>query len=69
MVNRVREFREQLGLSQVELARRARLAGSNLSAIEHGQRQAWPKARRRLARALRCRESDLFPEEGGNDGG
>lgn len=62
MVNRVREVRERLGLSQVELARRARLAGPNLSAIEHGQRKAWPKARRRLARALKVTEQELFPE-------
>jgi len=70
MVNRVREVREQLGLSQVELARRARLAGPNLSAIEHSQREAWPKARRRLARALKCTEAELFPSQskGGSDG-
>ncbi len=69
MVNRVREVREKLGLTQVELSRRARIASPNLSAIEHGQRQAWPKARRRLAKALKCRESELFPEEGGTDAG
>ena len=61
--NQVRQTREQLGLSQTELARRTRIAAPNLSAIEHGQRAAWPKAKRRLARALKCRESDLFPEE------
>ena len=62
MVNRIREVREALGLSQVELSRRARIASPNLSAIEHGQREAWPKARRRLARALKCTEKELFPE-------
>ena len=69
MVNRVREVREKLGLTQVELSRCARIASPNLSAIEHGERKAWPKARRRLARALKCRESDLFPQEGSNDAG
>ena len=63
MVNRVREVREKLGLTQVELSRRARIASPNLSAIEHGQREAWPKARRRLARALKVTEKELFPEE------
>lgn len=63
MVNRVKEYRERAGLSQVELSRRARIASPNLSAIEHGERKAWPKARRRLAKALRCQESELFPDE------
>ena len=69
MVNRIREVREKLGLSQVELSRRARIASPNLSAIEHGERKAWPKARRRLARALKCQEGYLFPENGGQDAG
>jgi len=67
VVNRVKEYRERAGLSQVELSRRARIASPNLSAIEHGDRKAWPKARRRLARALKCQESELFPENGGQD--
>lgn len=67
--NRIKEFREQAGLSQVELSRRARIASPNLSAIEHGQRVAWPKARRRLARALKCQEGELFPEEVNHDAG
>ena len=68
MANRIREVRGQLGLSQAELSRLARIAGPNLSAIEHDQRQAWPKARRRLAKALKCTEAELFPSnrsEGG----
>jgi len=67
VINRIREVREKLGLSQVELSRRAHIASPNLSAIEHGERKAWPKARRRLARALKCPESYLFPENGGHD--
>lgn len=63
MQNQVREFREKAGLSQAELARRSRTASPNLSAVERGERQAWPKLRRRLARALKCSESDLFSEE------
>ena len=58
--NRVKELREKAGLSQVELARRARIASTNLSAIENGRLMPWPKARRKLARALRCSESELF---------
>lgn len=67
MINRVKEYRERAGLSQVELSRRARIASPNLSAIEHGERKAWPKARRQLARALKCQESELFPENGGHN--
>ena len=60
--NRVREHREKIGLSQGELARRTHIAESNLSKIENGLWQAWPKARRRLARVLKVRISELFPE-------
>jgi len=62
MKNRVRQTRLKLGLSQVELARRARTASANLSAVENGHREAWPKLRRRLARALKTKESQLFPD-------
>lgn len=61
MTNRVRIFREKAGMSQVELARRACIAPPNLSSIEHGRVKAWPIARKRLARALKCKEDDLFP--------
>ena len=68
-VNHVKARRQEMGLSQAELSRRTRINAPNLSAIENGQREAWPRARRRLARALKMPESDLFPEKGGNDGG
>jgi len=60
--NRLKEFREKAGLSQSELARRAGIAESNLSKIENGLWPAWPKAKRRLARVLKVRISELFPE-------
>lgn len=60
--SKVREFREKAGISQSELARRAGIAESNLSKIENGLWQAWPKAKRRLARVLKVRISELFPE-------
>ncbi len=61
--NRVKEVREKVGLSQVELARRARMAAPNLSAIENGRLQSWPKARRQLARVLKMPQMELFPED------
>ena len=60
--HRIREYREKAGLSQVELARRARIASTNLSAIECGRLAPWPKARRTISKALMVSEGDLFPE-------
>ncbi len=60
--NRIREFRERLGISQVELARRTRIASPNLSNIERGQIAPWPKIKRKLARVLKTTERELFPE-------
>ena len=61
--NRVRELREKAGLSQVELARRARIASTNLSSIECGRLAPWPKAKRALVRVLKCSQAELFPPE------
>ena len=61
--NRLREFREKAGMTQVELARRARIASSAISSIECGRLAPWPKAKRALARVLKCSQAELFPEE------
>lgn len=61
-MNRVREYRERAGISQTELARRAYIACTNLSAIECGRLSAWPKVRRALAEALGIPEVELFPD-------
>ena len=63
-MNKVREVREEKGMSQTELARRARMASQNLCAIENGKLIAWPKARRALARVLKTTIAELFPEKG-----
>jgi len=59
--NHLKEFRERAGVTQVELARMARMASTNLNAIEHGRLAPWPKAKRRLARALKTTPEELFP--------
>lgn len=59
--NLIRKFREQRGLTQVELSRRAKMAPQNLSAIERGQLAPWPRVKKSLCRVLRCTESELFP--------
>ena len=60
---RIKEFREAAGMSQVELARRARIASTNLSAIECGRLAPWPKVKRSLARILKVSQRDLFPAD------
>lgn len=49
---RVRRLREQLGLTQVAMARRLALSASYLNLIEHDQRPLTPKLARRLSEAL-----------------
>ena len=61
--NRLKEFREIAGLSQTELAWKARMAGQNISAIERGALAPWPRARKALAEALKVTEAELFSEE------
>ena len=69
MSNRLKEYREKAGLSQTELAWRAKMAGQNISAIERGTLAPWPRAKKALAEALKVTETELFPEESreGND--
>jgi transcriptional regulator with XRE-family HTH domain len=62
MSNRVREIREKQGISQAELSRRIQIASQNLSAIELGKMEAWPKVRRKIAKALGVSQTELFPE-------
>jgi transcriptional regulator with XRE-family HTH domain len=61
--NRLKEYRERAGLSQTELAWRAKMAGQNISAIERGTLAPWPRARKSLAEALQVGEAELFPKE------
>lgn len=63
-MNRVKEVREARGLTQTELARRTHIHPSNLSAVERGRLLVWPKAKRALARVLKCNQAELFPSKG-----
>jgi transcriptional regulator with XRE-family HTH domain len=58
--NLIRERRQQLGLSQTKLACMLGVAESTLSDLELGKRQAWPKIRKSLSRALGVTEAELF---------
>jgi transcriptional regulator with XRE-family HTH domain len=60
--NRVRELREQQGLSQEDLADAAHLHRTHISLIERGQRSVRLETIARLALALRIQPSRLMPD-------
>jgi transcriptional regulator with XRE-family HTH domain len=62
MENNLREYRQRLGITQVELSRKARIAPPNLSAIERGRLLPWDKAKESLCRVLGVTEEELFPD-------
>jgi transcriptional regulator with XRE-family HTH domain len=57
---RLRERREELMLSQRELAARAKTTQATISALETESRQALPRTVRALAEALNCEVADLI---------
>jgi len=59
VLSNLRAVRERRALSQVELARLARVTQSTLSHLEAG-RPAMPSTTRKLARALRVQPGDLI---------
>ena len=59
---RIRELRTERGLSQEALADRAKIGRSYMSGIERGVRNCSTLHVVRLAKALRVRVADLFPE-------
>ena len=61
--NRIRQKRQELGLSQTQLACQIGMAESTLSNIELGKWKPWPKAKRDLAKVLGASEEELFPED------
>ena len=58
---RIRELRQQRGLSQEALADLARIGRSYMSGIERGVRNCSTLHLLRLAKALGVRVGDLFP--------
>ena len=55
---RMRAERKARNLTQAELALRARMSQSDVSAIENG-RKPWPNQAKRLARVLKLRPEEL----------
>jgi transcriptional regulator with XRE-family HTH domain len=61
--NRLRELREQRGLSQFQLALAAEVSPSTVYAYEHGSRPWRPDTLRRLADALGVTVEELVGRE------
>ncbi len=63
MNKKLKERREQLGLSQSKLAiLTGCLTAGLVSDFERGVRVPWPKAKRKLAHVLQCSERDIWPD-------
>jgi transcriptional regulator with XRE-family HTH domain len=61
--NAIRAFRRRLGISQAELARRAKTSPQQIGRLEGSKRKLTLEWATILARALNCQASDLmFPE-------
>lgn len=65
--DRIRELREQMGISQTELAAAARITQAAISAIERGEvKSPSLETARNIARALGTTIEELFPVEPDN---
>ena len=62
-INRIRERRRELGLSQTKLSCLIGIAESNLSNVELGKLKPWPKVRKDLSKTLGLSEKELFPDD------
>ncbi len=61
-MNRLKEIRNERGLSQLRLSMLTGIAPSELSRIENGWIRPYPGWKKRLARALGTTQVELFPE-------
>lgn len=61
--SKLREIREERGLTQTQLAHKIRMANSCVSAVECGDRRPWPNFRKRVAKALGVPEAEIFGGE------
>lgn len=65
--NRIRELREEIGMAQAELARRANVTPSAINKVESGERGLDQDWMRRLAPHLGCAPADLLPDDDNPD--
>lgn len=61
--NNLQKFRKQKGLSQLRLSFLTGIPPSDISRIENGWVKPYPGWRKRLSRALRVSEAELFPSD------
>ena len=61
-MNRVREIREALGMTQVALGQAARIHPISICKIENGHANPWPKTMTAIAEALGCAFAEAFPD-------
>ncbi|MBA7541520.1 hypothetical protein ES705_33834 [subsurface metagenome] len=61
MISKVRRMRRKKGLTQYQLAVRTKIHVSTLSRIENGYRPGDEDLQKKLARALSCKVSELWP--------
>ena len=62
-MNALKEIRTKAGLSQLDLAKKTNIAPAEISRIENGWLYPYPGWRKRLAKALKVSEGELFPDE------
>lgn len=58
-MNKIKQIREGLSLTQEELASRARVNRCYISELENGRRNPTLKTLKKLAKALNCNVGDL----------
>lgn len=59
--NRIREFRKEMGLRQVDLAKRVGIRQSEISDIETGRRKPNIYLAKKIAKALEKDVNEVFP--------
>ncbi len=62
-MNKLKEVRNERGLSQLKLAFLTGISPGDLSRIENGWLRPYPGWRKRLAKALGIAQTELFPDE------
>jgi len=63
MRNRLAEVRKKQGISQLRLAYLTGIQPPEISRIETGRLKPYPGWRKRIARALKVSEAEIFPED------
>jgi len=59
-LNRVKELRQQQGISQIKLAQMLKISANHLNKIESGERHLSYSLASRIAEELNCNTNDIF---------